>query len=69
MPYVGVRTSIQGPSMRDESDRRALAAKYRQLAEEAKDWAAKATSDAIRDEYLRLAIGWVQLADSVENPG
>jgi hypothetical protein len=52
--------------MRDQSERRALAAKYRQQAEEANEWAAKSTTQTLRDEYLRLAIGWVQLADSVE---
>jgi hypothetical protein len=52
--------------MRDENERRALGAKYRQLAEEAKEWAEKSTTQTLRDEYLRLAIGWVQLADSVE---
>jgi hypothetical protein len=54
--------------MRNENKRRALAAKYRQLAEEAKEWAAKSTTQTLRDEYLRLAIKRVQLADSVENP-
>lgn len=52
--------------MRDESERRALAGKYKQLADEAKEWAAKATTGAIRDDYLRLAIGWFQLADDLE---
>ena len=51
--------------MRDASECRALAAKYRELADEAKDWAAKATTASIREDYLRLAIGWVQLAESV----
>ena len=51
--------------MRDEIELRALAAKYRQLADEAKDWAAKATTPTIRDDYLRVAIGWNQLAESV----
>jgi hypothetical protein len=54
--------------MRDESERRALAAKYRQLSEEANKWAAKATTETIRDDYLRIAIAWFQLADSVDNP-
>ena len=54
--------------MRDDSERRAIAAKYRRHAEEAKEWAAKARTETIRDDYLRLAIGWVQLADSVGNP-
>jgi hypothetical protein len=53
--------------MRDQSERRALAAKYRQLADEAKDWAAKATTEKIRDDYLRLAAGWLQLADDLES--
>jgi hypothetical protein len=44
--------------MRDESERRALAARYRQLSEEANERAAKATTETIRDDYLRLAIGW-----------
>jgi hypothetical protein len=54
--------------LRDDSERRTIAAKYSQHAEEAKAWAAKATTETIRDDYLRLAIGWVQLADSVDNP-
>jgi hypothetical protein len=52
--------------MRNENERRALAAKYRQLAEEAKEWAAKVPSEAIRKDYLRLAQGWFQMADDVD---
>ena len=51
--------------MREEHERRALAGKYRQLADEANDWAAKATTESLREDYVRLAIGWVELADSV----
>jgi hypothetical protein len=52
--------------MRTESERRVLAAKYRQHAEEAKEWAATATSETLREDYLRLAIGWIRLADDIE---
>jgi hypothetical protein len=52
--------------VRDQSERRALAAKYRQLAEEANEWAVKVSSEAIRDDYLRLAQGWFQMADDVD---
>jgi hypothetical protein len=52
--------------MRDESERRALAAKYRQHAEQAQEWAGTATSETLREDYLRLAIGWIRLADDIE---
>ena len=52
--------------MRSQSERRALAAKYRQLAEEANERAAKVPSEAIREDYLRLAQGWFQMADDVD---
>jgi hypothetical protein len=52
--------------VRDQSERRALAGKYKQLADEANGRAAKATTEAIRDDYLRLALGWLQLADDLE---
>jgi hypothetical protein len=67
IPSVSVPTSLQGgKSMRDENERRALAAKYRQLAEEAKEWAAKVPSEVLQEEYLRLAQGWFQMADDVD---
>ena len=51
--------------MRDDSERRALATKYRQMADPANEWAKKATTESLRDDYLRLAMGWLQLADDV----
>ena len=52
--------------MTDVSERRALAAKYRQHAEEAEKWAKKGTTQKIREDYLQLAMGWLQLAESIE---
>ena len=41
--------------------------RYRELGEQARKWAGTATSKTIRDDYLRVAARWFQLAESVEN--
>lgn len=54
--------------MADQPDGRAeRVASCLKAAEQAKQWAEDATTDALRQDYLRLATGWLVLANDIRN--
>jgi hypothetical protein len=51
----------------ENNTRESRAAAFRLLAETARQMAETADSEMVREDYLRIAAGWLQLANDIEN--